>query len=112
MTIRTRDILLYSGTETTDGEGSSSNITDMARFIMYLIVSGLGGTSPTLTVTIQDSPDGDNWVNVGSFAVASAVGTIALRPSASLGRYIRAAWTLGGTTPTFTFDVVCIARGE
>jgi hypothetical protein len=82
---------------TTDSEGASvANLT--------LDVTVRSGTTPTLDVTIQTSADGTAWRTAGTFTQATAV--TSERKSFNLDRYVRAAWTIGGTTPSFTFSVI------
>lgn len=101
-----------SANQTASGSSSSHEVPGMTRFAYHLTVTGTpGGTSATLDVTIEDSPDGSNWASVGSFAQVTAAGTIAYRPVTPTSRYVRASWTLGGTTPDFTFSIALFAKG-
>jgi hypothetical protein len=75
--------------------------------IAYLNVAAASGTSPSLAVKLQDSPDGVTWYDVpsGAFTAATAVGTQRLSVAGPLGNYVRASYAATGTTPSFTFDV-------
>lgn len=106
------DILAASATQTSTGQtatlggyGGSSSLR------VYVNVTAVSGTSPTMTINIQDTVDGSNWYTVGSSTSLTAVGTSAFEIGAGLGNNhvfadrIRVQWVLGGTTPSFTFDV-------
>lgn len=85
--------------------------------VFYLDVTAGSGTTPTLDVDIEEfDPTSGKWFVVASFAQASGVTTERiLSPSVSgagapdagglPGQRYRAAYTLGGTTPNFTFTV-------
>lgn len=72
----------------------------------FLNISAVSGTTPTLVVQFQDSSDGVNWTNVtsGAFSSQNATGVNSLVLS-NVGLYLRAVQTLGGTTPSFTYDL-------
>jgi hypothetical protein len=85
------------------------DVSLMTEMSAFLIVNSASGTSPSLTVTLQDSPDGVNWANVYSFPAVTSGSTV-LRAGWSdlkfcLGRYLQATWSISGTTPSFTFSV-------
>lgn len=84
-----------------------SNLTP--TIVAYLNVTAVSGTSPTLTVAFQDSPDGVNWYNIpsGAFSAVTAVGTSRLAlPAGPVGPNFRASVTVGGTTPSFTTSLI------
>ncbi len=71
-----------------------------------LAVTAVAGTGPTLDVVLEDTLDGTNWNVVGTFAQKTAVGREVVNVTAPFTDRLRARWTLGGTTPTFTFAVI------
>lgn len=84
-------------------------------------VTAASGTTPSLTVVIEDSLDGGmNWNTVGTFTaqtIASRqVQQIAVSGVAQTAgfvwpfnyRKVRARWTITGTTPSFTFSVKAV----
>jgi hypothetical protein len=73
---------------------------------VLLTVTAHSGTTHTLLVTIETSPDGTTgWRSVGSFTLATDE-TYERLSFAPLERYVRASWTLGGTgTPKMTFSL-------
>lgn len=70
-----------------------------------LAVTAMSGTSPSLVVAIETSTDNTNWRTVKAFAPIVAVGKLEARVFAPVDRYVRASWTLTGTTPSATFSV-------
>lgn len=102
--------LLTSQTITANVNSAALTITAPSPSIAYLNVSAVSGTSPTMTVTLQDSPDGVNWYNIpsGAFSAVTAVGTsrLALPAGTAVGPNFRASVTVGGTTPSFTASLM------
>jgi hypothetical protein len=97
-------VLVPSGSYTADGDGAPHATGAAATLRLTLNVTAASGTGPTMTATVQHSEDGTTWRNHTSFAAATAVGTQRLVLSA-LDRFVRCSWTVGGTTPSFTFSV-------
>lgn len=85
-----------------------------------LNVTAASGTTPTLNVVIQDTLDDTNWNTIGTFTQKTAVSreVINILPQkAESGTFqplfsdrLRVLWTIGGTTPSFTFQVDWIVR--
>jgi hypothetical protein len=78
---------------------------------LYVNVTAISGTNPTLVVKLQESPDlGTTWVDIPSFNTASLTATGLVRvavPTIGLkvDGFLRAVCTVGGTTPSVTFTV-------
>lgn len=87
---------------------------------LFINVSAVTGTSPTLTVKVQaQDPVSAGWTDLPGAVTASIIATglylLALHPampdvanskvSVPLPRTYRLVWTIGGTTPSFTFSV-------
>ena len=99
--------LLVNSVVTANTTSPVLTLTNLTPTVLaYLNVSAASGTSPTLTVTLQDSPDGVNWYPVpsGAFTAVTAVGLsrLVVPAGTAVGSYLRAALTVGGTTPSFT----------
>jgi hypothetical protein len=73
---------------------------------VQLNVTAVAGTGPTLDVVIEDTLDGTNWNVIGTFAQKTAVGREVINVTSPFSDRLRARWTMGGTAPSFTFDVV------
>lgn len=71
-----------------------------------LNVTAAAGTTPTLNVVLEDSVDGGStWNTIGTFAQRTAAGREVVNVTAPFADMLRVSWTVGGTTPSFTFQV-------
>lgn len=91
-----------TATETASGVGPSQGISSQSLIGVFINVSALTGLLPSVTIKLQQSPDGTDWYDVQSFTSGAigAVGLTALYPSITaqkLGDFARVAWTIGGT---------------
>lgn len=110
-----------SSAKTATGNGATQTNFNAAGALVWINVSAVTGTTPTLTVRLQWSPDGGTtWVDLDTTnaqtASITATGTFVLRVypgittaanaalNSPLPRTWRLAWTIGGTTPSFTFS--------
>lgn len=101
--------LLPAATRTTQENGASFPIHGgVMGIVVYVATTAVGGTSPTLIVQIQDSPDGVTWAAVASTSSITAAGNTRLSMLAPLGNFIRAIYVVGGTTPSFTGSVLAV----
>lgn len=94
------DNTLYGGATTTGGVGQLH------------VWAFDGGASPSVTVTIQHSPDGISWTNVISFAAQSTLGSqrITLPSTTTINTKVQAIWTVTGA-PTDVQVLCAFARG-
>jgi len=80
------------------------NVTTGEGAIIQLVCSAVSGTSPTLNVEVQGSPDGVDWIGLGTLGVIEDEGEIRFfaLPINDL-RQFRLAPTVGGSdTPVVT----------
>jgi hypothetical protein len=104
--------LILTSQSAATASGTSSvplDVSLMTEIATFLVVNSASGTSPSLTVTLQDSPDGVHWANAYTFPAVTSGSTV-LRAGWSdlkqcIGRYLRASWTITGTSPSFAFSV-------
>lgn len=103
---------LAPGAKTSTATGAAVDIRDYhGRVKVIQDVGAVSGTDPTLDGKIQDSADGStDWQDV---AGATFTQVTASTNHQAIGvdtrkarRYIRYVGTIGGTTPSFTMDVV------
>jgi hypothetical protein len=94
------DNTLYGGATTTGGVGQLH------------VWAFDGGTSPSVTVTIQHSPDGISWTNLISFVAQSTLGSqrITLPSTTTINTKVQAIWTATGA-PTDVQVLCAFARG-
>lgn len=105
-----------AATSTVTGTGvDTMGYADDALAILDL--GAATGTSPTLDVVIQTSPDNSTWTTrttftqlVGTSDNQIAAGKVVLDGASK--RYVRAVGTIAGTTPSFTFNVVLLVQAE
>lgn len=109
-----------SSARTTSGTGVTFTNHNGRSVAFWLSVTAVSGTTPTMTVRIQWSPDnGTTWLDMDTTnlqtASITATGNFTLSVGPSLPvtanrsanqlapRLMRLAWTIAGTTPSFTF---------
>lgn len=105
------DTLVPSAARTASGDSgvlTGWGVPNSAR--VQLDVTAASGTSPTLDVVIEDTLDGTNWYVVGTFAQKSAGGRDVINLSTPFTDRLRVRWTVGGTTPSFTFSVLAYSE--
>lgn len=97
-----------SAARTTSGSSAAALTNASGRSAHFFVnVTAATGTSPTLVVRVQiQDPVSSNWIDLPGAATASITGTgLTLLTVNNLPRTYRLAWTIGGTTPSFTFSV-------
>jgi hypothetical protein len=109
-----------SAARTATGTGTTQTNFNARGALIWVNVTAVTGTTPTMTVRVQWSPDGGTtWLDLDTTnaqtASITATGASVLRvypgiattANASLNMVLprtwRLAWTIGGTTPSFTF---------
>ena len=69
-----------------------------------LHVWGVSGTTPSLTMILQGSPDGVTWTTLGAFNAVTTNNSaqrLVLPNGTTIPQQTRVSWTVTGTTPTF-----------
>jgi len=91
---------------TGDGAGSYIEVGEFATARIFSEVQAVSGTSPTLDIVLEDSPDRTAAFQVATLATITTIGNFPITLSeGSFGRYLRAKWTIGGTSPVFKFRI-------
>jgi hypothetical protein len=101
-----------SAARTATATSSTFELYGAETLVCYLSVTAASGTSPTLDVKFQDSPDGGTtWFDIAGTSFTQATGTTTQVVSASrkFARKVRCVATIGGTTPSFTFSVTMMS---
>jgi hypothetical protein len=84
--------------------------TPRRGLVARLLVTAASGTTPTLDLQVQQSADNSTWYNCAAIPTQSAAGESFCTFETSM-RYVRAKATIGGTTPSFTYQVdVSVSR--
>lgn len=100
-----------SGTETANGQSAAFDIAQHDEALAFLDVSGASGTTPSLVVSFEYSPDGVTWFDSGvAYTAVTAVARPAVKQLTNFGRWVRAKWAITGTTPSFTFSLALVAK--
>lgn len=98
---------------TSTGNGTGVDLIDYDGDVVFILDSAAGtGTTPTLDVTVESSADNSTFTAV-SGAAFTRVTTTAGRQKLVIShddaaRYVRIVYTIGGTTPSFTFSVTAV----
>lgn len=93
--------------------GTSTPVTDQGderTMRVQLDVTAVTGVAPTLDVVIEDSLDGSTWNVIGTFGQKTAVSREVINITVPFTNTVRARWTLGGTSPSFTFSVLAYSE--
>lgn len=107
--------LAASASRTANGNGSAISIRGLTGLIAFVLdVTAQSGTTPTLDVDIQAyDPLSGKWSVIASFTqVGAATGTERITVTDIPEQEVRAAWTLGGTTPDYTFSVAALGKDK
>lgn len=103
--------LAESAARTASGDtGTLSGFSDLGKLRAQLEVTAAAGTSPTLDVVLEDSLDGTSWNTIGTFAQLTTTGREVIDITGLFADRLRVRWTIGGTSPSFTFSV--LVHGE
>lgn len=98
--------LAASAARTTTGQGSAvSTGVDQAQ-VAKLDVTAASGTTPSLTVVVEESANGSTgWSTHSSFTAKTGTGNQVIELRKRAQPFLRASWTITGGTPSFTFSV-------
>ena len=100
------DVVVASAARTATGATAVlPGFGGMALLRCQLDVTVVSGVSPTLAVLLEDTLDGTNFNTVGTFTARTAAGREVINVTAPFTDRLRVSFTLGGTTPSFTFAV-------
>lgn len=109
MSYTTYHTLLPSAARTTSGESGVIDLGFADEAIVFLDVTAVSGTAPTLDVKIQVADPNGAYYDLASFTQVTAVGRQA-RQISNFGQKAKIVYTIGGTTPSFTFSVTAISK--
>lgn len=110
--------LLPTAAVTATGNGAAIDVRQLSGIGAVVLDAAAGtGTTPTCAMVIQDSPDGSTgWAPISGAAftgltTAASQQKIGVNWNACRG-WVRAAYTIGGTTPSYTLSVNAVSRPE
>lgn len=101
-----------SGTGLTDINTNFGGATTSGGVGQLHVLAFDGGTSPSVTVTIEHSPDNSTWTPLVSFQAQSTLGSqrITLPSTTTVNQYVQAIWSSSGS-PTDVQVLCAYARG-
>lgn len=111
--------LLTSAARTTTGTSTAvGGFAPFSKLGAQIVVTAASGTTPTLDAKIQHSIDGGTtWFDLITFTQKTAAATEFKAYAEVLGTtgqiwgdMLRVSYTIGGTTPSFTFSVDVFAQ--
>lgn len=100
----TQDLSFAPAAQTATGNIAGIEVGDRGVARLFLDVTAVSGTTPSMTVSVDTSHDNSTWVAVAAFAAKTAVSN-ERKIFAGLNKWVRLSWTISGTTPSFTFTV-------
>jgi uncharacterized integral membrane protein len=104
-------ILKASGAVTANGQSDAQDVSIFDEGLLLVDITTVSGTSPTLDLTIQTEING-KWVALPGVSIAQQTAANALAVAlTNFGKKIRLSWTVGGTSPSFTFSLAFIGKG-
>jgi Bbp16-like protein len=99
-------------TTTTNGTGVDLQPTEGINNLV-VEVGAVSGTTPSCVVTIQESADNSTWTNVTTNYNMAAITTgsqvLVVGFNSRLKRYLRAVFTITGTTPSFAISATFVS---
>lgn len=107
----TEGTILSSAARTASGNSEDIKLEGGSKLAVFLDVTAASGTSPTLDVVVKaKDPASGKYFTIGTFAQKTAVANEAIfigggSDSIFATKTFRVEYTLGGTTPNFTFSV-------
>lgn len=104
MTIRAHKALTDAFMTTSGSAALGAIPSEFDELSVYIDVTAVAGTAPSMTVTYQSSPDGVTWFDHTAGAAITAVGKQLLKVPNVIGGYGRLSWVITGTSPSFTFS--------
>ena len=95
------------------GASGSSNAFDVGHLTSLAFTADLtaltGGTTPEVTFTFEDSPDGTNWYTINTETALDAVGAKHQRLT-SFHKFVRVSWATTGSPATATASFLLSGR--
>lgn len=98
--------LLASAARTSSGTSDTYEVGDKATLRLDLDVTAVSGSSPTMHVQVETrkASGSGTWRVVDAFDLATAV-SAQRRTMGGCDRFVRVVYTLGGSSPSFTFSL-------
>ena len=101
-------------TSSGNGTGVNMGASPYQGIKAIVYVPAVSGTSPTLDIHFEDSPDDSTYTDIegGAMTQITAAGYYEMVLPPWTGPYLRAVYTLGGTSPDFGATEVGLTPGR
>jgi hypothetical protein len=96
---------LSAVTSTANGTTVDNAVATTNGSVAQIHVTEVSGTSPTMTAIVQHSTNGSTWATLGTFTAITGTTSEVITTTGTVNRYVRAQYTVGGTTPSITCQV-------
>ena len=105
-----------SAVQTTNGVSANLPVAGYRELLVEANVTAVAGTTPTLTFALDSLGADGVWYTLWTSAAVTAMGQtvthlgVGAATNVAFGATVRLRWTMGGTTPSFTFSVSIIGK--
>ncbi len=103
-------VTTVAASEVRTASGASSALTGLGPAESLRVQLDVTAAAGTLDVVIEDTLDGTNYNTIGTFSQKTATAREVVTITTPFSDRVRARWTIGGTTPSFTFSVLLFAQ--
>ena len=101
---------LTKSARTVTGTSDVKQVGDYTEMSMFVDSAACTGTTPTLDITLQDSPDGTVWHTLDTYTQITTSVSLQVKRKTEFGRYARLSYVITGTTPSCEFGVEAILK--
>ena len=103
--------ILNNQSITANGSSSNIDIGGYPYVFVFIYVSSVSGTSPSLNVylNVYDEVSGQS-VSIASVANITSTGTYYISANGLAARYVNVSWVVSGTSPSFTATITLKAK--
>jgi len=102
--------------QTVSGASANLPVAGYRELLVAANVTAVAGTTPTLTLVFDSLGADGVWYTLWTSAAVTAVGQtvahlgVGAATNVAFGTTVRVRWTIGGTTPSFTFSLSMIGK--
>lgn len=101
---------LSARTSTANGTSIDNTVSSSNGAVAILHITAASGTTPSLAAKLQHSTDNSVWSDLITFSASATANKERKTVTGTVNRYLRATWTITGTSPSFTFALVVARR--
>lgn len=102
--------LKSSGAVTANGQSEIADVTLFGPGLLLIDITAVSGTTPTIDFVVQTRIAGI-WVALPNVTIAQKTTVTSFATAlTNTGKEIRLSWTVGGTSPSFTFSSTYLGK--